>query len=357
MSTLTNTRAAAQPSEPQSAARPAPGRPAGMPLFLRPPTPDEARPAATSDDPLSLPQPPPAATAIPDEIRAGMEAVLGADFSGVQLHKASGRAAALGAAAFAQGAEVHVAPGHWAPESVRGRELLGHELWHVVQQREGRAAATARRAGVAVNDHPALEAEADAMGARAGRADTATHAVRPAPARSRPAANVTVQMQPDPDAEPVPLEPLLLPGFVSAYAGASSDSGLDLAESLAKTTRTALADHGTGDELGRAEAEARAAAAVRETVDTGSGGALDFDSPGVLAALDKIHRDATGIEGVQVSAGLREMARVMAGHAASAVVAAMPEGATYAGLYEWLLRQDIAAAGLVLRDADALLRL
>jgi hypothetical protein len=105
-------------------------------------------------------------TGIPSPVRAKMEAGFGADFSDVRVHPRSSRAAELGALAYTQGSEIHVAPGQWAPETRQGQELLGHELAHVVQQREGRVQATVQYKGVALNDEAGLEAEADAMGAR-----------------------------------------------------------------------------------------------------------------------------------------------------------------------------------------------
>jgi len=114
-------------------------------------------------------------TGIPSPVRSKMEAAFGADFSGVRMHPRSSRAAALGALAYTQGSEIHVAPGQWAPETMRGQELLGHELAHVVQQRQGRVRATAQYKGVALNDDRALEAEADRAGARAARASISGH--------------------------------------------------------------------------------------------------------------------------------------------------------------------------------------
>lgn len=98
---------------------------------------------------------------------------LGADFSDVRVHPGSARAVELGALAFTQGSDIHVAPGQWAPETTKGQELLGHELGHVLQQRAGRVKATAQLKGVGLNAELALEAEADAMGARAARGDAA----------------------------------------------------------------------------------------------------------------------------------------------------------------------------------------
>ncbi|WP_438031071.1 eCIS core domain-containing protein [Sorangium sp. So ce233] len=124
-------------------------------------------------------------TGIPSPVKAKMEAAFGADFSGVRVHPSSSRAVALGALAYTQGSEIHVAPGQWAPETRQGQELLGHELAHVVQQREGRVQATAQYKGVALNDEAGLEAEADAMGARAAQGASAASPARtgtPSPA-------------------------------------------------------------------------------------------------------------------------------------------------------------------------------
>jgi hypothetical protein len=108
--------------------------------------------------------------AMPEDVRAKMESAFGADFSEVRIHEGA-RAAALGARAYTQGADVHFAPGGYQPHSSDGQELLGHELTHVVQQRAGRVQATTQAKGVGVNDDSALEREADEMGARAARGE------------------------------------------------------------------------------------------------------------------------------------------------------------------------------------------
>ena len=67
-----------------------------------------------------------------------------------------------GAQAFTRGSEIHFAPGSYQPGSQAGQELLGHELAHVVQQRQGRVSATtALGKGMAMNDDASLEREAD----------------------------------------------------------------------------------------------------------------------------------------------------------------------------------------------------
>ncbi len=66
----------------------------------------------------------------------------------------------MGALAYTQGNNVHFAPGQYNPSSQKGQELLGHELTHVVQQREGRVQPTKQGKGMSVNDSPVLEKEA-----------------------------------------------------------------------------------------------------------------------------------------------------------------------------------------------------
>jgi len=101
-------------------------------------------------------------TGMPDTLKSGVEALSGMDLSAVRVHANSSRPAQLNAHAFAQGNDIHLAPGQ--------DQHLAHEAWHVVQQRQGRVQPTTQMAGVGVNDDAALEAEADAMGARAAQA-------------------------------------------------------------------------------------------------------------------------------------------------------------------------------------------
>ena len=97
-------------------------------------------------------------------VRRRLEAALGADLSSVRVHE-DGSSGALGAEAHTVGEDVHFAPGRYDPESSHGRALLGHELAHVVQQREGRVSAEGEIGGVALNVDAGLEAEADRVGA------------------------------------------------------------------------------------------------------------------------------------------------------------------------------------------------
>jgi hypothetical protein len=94
-----------------------------------------------------------------------MEAALGADFSAVRVHVGP-QAERIGAIAFTMGNDVYFAPGRFQPDTVQGKLLLGHELAHVVQQRQGRVR-NPLGGGVAIVQDRALEAEADRIGQRA----------------------------------------------------------------------------------------------------------------------------------------------------------------------------------------------
>jgi hypothetical protein len=84
----------------------------------------------------------------------------GMDLGDVRVHYGSSKPAQLNAHAYAQGRDIHLAPGQ--------EQHLPHEAWHVVQQAQGRVKATTTMGDdVPVNDHNHLEREADAMGAKA----------------------------------------------------------------------------------------------------------------------------------------------------------------------------------------------
>jgi len=102
---------------------------------------------------------------LPSDVRSKMETAFGADFSDVRVHIGH-EATSLGAIAYTWGTNIHFAPGKYNPHTIQGQKLLGHELWHVVQQRSGRVR-NPFGGGVAVVQDHALEAEADRMGDRA----------------------------------------------------------------------------------------------------------------------------------------------------------------------------------------------
>jgi hypothetical protein len=134
-------------------------------------TPLQAKRATSTGDEATGASPASGQALRPD-VRADMEASFGADFSSVRVVE-GGLAEAMGAHAFARGDEIHMAAGRHAPDTRDGRELLGHELAHVVQQSQGRVSATGQAKAAAINDDPALEAEADRAGERAARGEAA----------------------------------------------------------------------------------------------------------------------------------------------------------------------------------------
>ncbi|MFZ4409504.1 MAG: DUF4157 domain-containing protein [Paracraurococcus sp.] len=99
---------------------------------------------------------------LPDAVRGTMEAVLGADFSAVRVHVGP-QAERIGAIAFTTGNDIYFAPGRFQPDTLQGRQLLGHELAHVVQQRKGQVD-TSPGKGIRIVQDRMLEAEADRLG-------------------------------------------------------------------------------------------------------------------------------------------------------------------------------------------------
>jgi hypothetical protein len=102
---------------------------------------------------------------LPSDVRAKMETAFSADFSDVRVHIGH-EASSLGAIAYTWGTNIHFAPGQYNPHTLQGQKLLGHELWHVLQQKSGRVK-NPFGGGVAVVQDHALEAEADRMGIKA----------------------------------------------------------------------------------------------------------------------------------------------------------------------------------------------
>ncbi|MEA2875394.1 MAG: hypothetical protein QOF14_590 [Hyphomicrobiales bacterium] len=98
-------------------------------------------------------------TGLPDQLKSGVEALSGVSLDDVRVHYNSSQPARMNALAYAQGNDIHVAPGQ--------ERHLPHEAWHVVQQAQGRVKPTLQMKGVAINDDSGLEREADVMGAKA----------------------------------------------------------------------------------------------------------------------------------------------------------------------------------------------
>jgi hypothetical protein len=99
-------------------------------------------------------------TGLPDNLKHGIESLSGMSMDNVKVHYNSSKPSRLNAHAYAQGTDIHLAPGQ--------EKHLPHEAWHVVQQAQGRVRPTMQmKRGVPVNDDKGLENEADVMGARA----------------------------------------------------------------------------------------------------------------------------------------------------------------------------------------------
>lgn len=99
--------------------------------------------AANRGESRQAPPSSPAGTPIPPPLRHRLETQFGEDFSAVRIHT-DHNAATLGAVAYTQGSEIHFQPGY-QPYGPGGMELLGHELTHVVQQRQVGAVPSPRR--------------------------------------------------------------------------------------------------------------------------------------------------------------------------------------------------------------------
>jgi hypothetical protein len=99
-------------------------------------------------------------TGLPDQLKSGIESLSGLSMDHVRVHYNSSQPAQLDALAYAQGSDIHLAPGQ--------ERHLPHEAWHVVQQAQGRVKPTLQmKDGVAINDDAKLEHEADVMGTKA----------------------------------------------------------------------------------------------------------------------------------------------------------------------------------------------
>jgi hypothetical protein len=136
-------------------------------------------------------------------VRADMQHRLGADFSGVRVHRgaaAEQAASSLDARAFTVGSDVVFGAGAYDPGSVRGQQTLAHELTHVIQQRGAAAGASAQAEGLTVSD-PNDRFEREATGVAAGIGDhagvpTAGPMIQREPAGAAPAVDMTAPAEP-----------------------------------------------------------------------------------------------------------------------------------------------------------------
>lgn len=98
-------------------------------------------------------------TGLPNNLKTGLENLSGYSMDDVKVHYNSSKPMLLNALAYAQGTDIHIAPGQ--------EKHLPHEAWHVVQQKQGRVQSTMQLQGVNVNDNETLEKEADMMEGKA----------------------------------------------------------------------------------------------------------------------------------------------------------------------------------------------
>lgn len=99
-------------------------------------------------------------TGLPNTLKLGLENLSGISLDDVKVHRNSSKPAQLKAHAYAQGNQIHLAPGQ--------EQQLPHEAWHVIQQKQGKVNPTVQMKGnIAINDDASLENEADIMGAKA----------------------------------------------------------------------------------------------------------------------------------------------------------------------------------------------
>lgn len=99
-------------------------------------------------------------TDLPYNLKTGIENLTGYFTDDVKVHYNSDKLAQLQAHAYAQGRDIHLASGQ--------EKHLPYEVWHVVQQKQGRVKPTMQmKVKVNMNDDAKLEKEADTMGRKA----------------------------------------------------------------------------------------------------------------------------------------------------------------------------------------------
>jgi hypothetical protein len=96
---------------------------------------------------------------LPTQLKASVEQLPGVNMEDVKVNYSSSNPSKIGAAAYAQGSEIHLVPGQ--------EQHLPHEAWHVVQQKKGRVKTTNTISGTPVNKDRDFENEADQMGSKA----------------------------------------------------------------------------------------------------------------------------------------------------------------------------------------------
>lgn len=97
---------------------------------------------------------------LPVNLKNAIEQSSGFSMDDVSVHYNSDKPVRLNALAYAQGTDIHLAPGQ--------EKHLAHEAWHVVQQKQGRVEGTEQHeSGAVINTCSHLEREADIKGRKA----------------------------------------------------------------------------------------------------------------------------------------------------------------------------------------------
>lgn len=100
-------------------------------------------------------------TGIPDNIKDGIEKLSGISLDDVTVHYNSPKPAEIGANAYAKGTDVYIAPGQ--------EEHLPQELWHVIQQKQGKVKAKIKAHGENINNEDTLEEDAKGIEEKIGK--------------------------------------------------------------------------------------------------------------------------------------------------------------------------------------------
>lgn len=142
-----------------------------------------------------------AGQSLTQESRESMERLFGHDFSTVRLHQDSRAvqvARLVHANAFAVGEHIFWGMPEVSPTSLQGRQLLGHELVHVLQQRQ-MSARSSSMLNIELADSGASEREAERIAADVVRATPAALAHEASPKTERnPSRGSPVSVRPVP---------------------------------------------------------------------------------------------------------------------------------------------------------------
>ncbi|MBN3923929.1 DUF4157 domain-containing protein [Nostoc sp. NMS4] len=150
---------------------------AQIPIFpgMRPAVPEMLQPKQAKETLKDLPEvnlaPTGGGKPMPEMVQQKFETSFGTNLSDIRIHEGP-QAEKIGAIAYAQGKNIHIQPGKYQPTTQSGQEILGHEVAHTLQQEAGRVPAPQSK-GVSINADPKLETEADVMGAKAARGESA----------------------------------------------------------------------------------------------------------------------------------------------------------------------------------------